>query len=126
MARFNREDSRTVLPQLEKSIEMLRRDILGIDEEVGKRLATNKVQHGTTESTSVASGSYVDISVTFGKPFKSVPTVMCGLVSTSASADIGSISATVYSVAETGFTCRLFNNSANSRMPAVSWIATDA
>jgi len=126
MVKYPREDPRTALPQLEKSIEMVRRDILGIDEEVEKRLATNKVQHGTTESTSVASGSYVDISVTFSKPFESVPTVVCSLVSTSASADIGSISATVYSVAETGFTCRLFNNSANSRTPAVSWIATDA
>ena len=133
MTRFNREDSRTVLPQLEKDVDTLKVNLEKTNIEVNDvkesnetKLETGKIQHGITDPVSVASSSYVDIEITFNKEFDSVPTVVCCLYSTSTSADIGSISATVYSISTSGFTCRLFNNSAGSRMPAVSWIATDA
>ena len=133
MARFNREDARTVLPQLEKDVDSLKDNleltntaVKEVTDSNGKKLESSKIQHGMTSPISVASASFADIQITFDKEFGSTPTVVCCLYSTSTSADIGSISATVYSISTSGFTCRLFNNSAGSRYPAVYWIATDA
>lgn len=83
------------------------------------------IQRGTTASQSVATKAYKDVSVTFSPAFSSTPTVTCSLVSSSTSSDIGAMSVAVESVSTTGATFRIFNYSANTRAPAVSWIATN-
>lgn len=107
MAIFNREDSRTVLPQLEKIVD-------GIP----------SIQYGKIPQTSVPANSYVDVDVLFGSRMDA-PVVVVGLVTNSSVGAFGSISAGVLrdSVTGKGFTCRIHNAGAYDRVPAVNWIA---
>ena len=73
----------------------------------------------------VAKGTYVEKTISFGKTFSSVPTVVAVINSSSDSADIGSISLGVFDPSTTGCKIRAFNNSDNARSPGAYWIATN-
>ena len=73
----------------------------------------------------VANGAYVEKTISFGKTFSSVPTVVAVINSSSGSADIGSISLGVFDPSTTGCKIRAFNNSDNARSPGAYWIATN-
>ena len=81
------------------------------------------ITRGTVTGTTVASKSYRDVNINFGKTYASAPTVVASLGSSSTSADIGSMSVGVVSVTTTGATLRIFNDSGNARTPSVNWIA---
>ena len=73
----------------------------------------------------IAKGTYVEKTISFGKTFSSVPTVVAVINSSADSADIGSISLGVSGPSTTGCTIRAYNNSANPRTPGAYWIATN-
>jgi len=87
------------------------------------KIQTSQMQAGTIAATSVSANSYKDVSVTFSSEMSDVPTVVCGVVSTSTAGAIGSITSAVTSTSTTGFTCRIFNAGSTARTPAVNWIA---
>ena len=86
-------------------------------------IADNKIQSGTISATTIPANSYKDVTVKFPKSFSSEPVVTVGLRSTSDNAGIGSVSVAVYSVSNTQFVARFFNNG-TGKQPAASWIAT--
>ena len=80
--------------------------------------------HGNVaQGTNVPAGGYADVSVSFNHIYTSAPTVVAGLLSTSAAGAIGSISVAVRSVTTAGFTARLFNAGTSDRAPGFYWIA---
>lgn len=84
---------------------------------------SKNIDGGFINSTSIPAKSYVDISQSFNKEFSSVPYVTATFVSLSTSSDIGSMNCTVTERTTTGFTLRIFNDSANTRAPGMNWIA---
>ncbi len=72
---------------------------------------------------SVSANSYADQDVTFNHTFDAAPVVVACLQSSSTGVNVGSISVSVINITTTGFTIRVFNNSANQRTPSINWIA---
>ena len=107
MTIYNREDPRTVLPQLEKMIKAFPQFDYGIE-------ALPSV---------VAAGTYTDITVSFATNFTVAPEVVVGLRSTSTGSGIGCVSVAAFGISKTGFTIRVFNGDVSSRQPSISWIA---
>lgn len=89
------------------------------------KLYTKQIQVGTIADAAVSSGGIRTKTVTFPKAMSGTPIVVASLISSSTSADIGSISVGVHDVSSTGFTCKIFNNSGSSRSPAVNWFAVN-
>lgn len=89
------------------------------------KLYTKQIQAGSISGTAIASGNVRTETVTFQQSMSATPIVVASLISSSTSADIGSISVGVHDVSSTGFTCKIFNNSGSSRSPAVNWIAVN-
>lgn len=86
--------------------------------------ANARPEHGSVgESTTVASGGYADVGVTFSHAYASAPSVIVGLLSTDVTGGAGSASVAVKSVTTTGFTARLFNASSSSLTLGFHWIA---
>lgn len=83
------------------------------------------VQAGETASVTVNANNYLDIPVTFPQSFVGKPVVVVGLYSESTAAAIGSMSAAVNNISETGFTIRVFNAGTANRSPIIEWIATE-
>lgn len=74
-------------------------------------------------SSSIASGAYADVAVSFNKTFNTAPVVVVGFYSTSTGATFGRCSCAVHSVTTTGFTIRFFNGDTVGRQPNFRWIA---
>ena len=72
---------------------------------------------------SIATGTYADVTVTFGTAFNSAPHVVACLSTTGTAGNIGNVTVAVHSITTTGFTIRVFNNRGGSLSPAVEWIA---
>ena len=89
------------------------------------KMYTKQIQAGSISGTDIASGSIRTATVNFPQSMSATPIVVASLISSSTSADIGSISVGVHDVSSTGFTCKIFNNSGSSRSPAVNWIAVN-
>lgn len=88
--------------------------------------ATNrgrKSEKGRIAAQLVPAGSYIDRNITFENGFTYAPTVFAQLVSTSTSPDLGSFAVVLTNTTPTDCTLRIFNNSSNSRAPAVQWFA---
>ena len=90
-----------------------------------EKIATNLkiISTGAVAEVSVPANGYTDVSVTFGKTYKSNPTVNVSLLSTSTAGAIGNVTAAVLSVTTTGATFRIFNAGASQRQPSLQWIA---
>ena len=87
-------------------------------------VAVPTIQRGVVaQGTTVPAGGHADVSVSFNHIYTSAPTVVAGLLSTSAAGAIGSISVAVRSVTTAGFTARLFNAGTSDRAPGFYWIA---
>ena len=85
---------------------------------------TPEIRHETDISLGqIAAGAYVDFTITFDRPMKGKPTVVCSLLSTSTAAALGSFTASAIDATASGFTCRVFNNATSARTPALSYIA---
>lgn len=82
-----------------------------------------EIQIGSVASTTIPAGSYVDIPVTFDATMGGTPMVLCSLYSASTSSDLGSFSVAGIDPTASGFTCRVFNNSSNSRAPGIRYAA---
>lgn len=90
-----------------------------------EKIATNLkiISTGLVTDVSVPANGYTDVSVNFGKTYKSNPTVNVSLLSTSTAGAIGNMTAAVLSVTTTGATFRIFNAGTNPRQPSIQWIA---
>ena len=90
-----------------------------------EKIATNLkiISTGTVSDVSVPANGYTDVSVNFGKTYKSNPTVNVSLLSTSTAGAIGNVTAAVLSVSTTGATFRVFNAGTNPRTPSLQWTA---
>lgn len=135
---------------LAKILQRLENGILNTVYDIGTNNTTdtwvfvlngNKIQHrvlplNQVDKTMIARGafsagdidanSYKDITVSFGKTFSSVPTVVCCLSSTSTAGAIGSMTATPHSETTTECKIRVFNAGSATRTPGIRWIATNA
>jgi hypothetical protein len=98
-------------------------DLVQTFEIIAGSVNASRIQTGTLSSVSVSASSYTDIAVTFTTPMPSTPVVVCSLVSLSTASAIGSMEVAAINASKTGFTCRIFNDSASTRAPGVSWIA---
>ena len=74
-------------------------------------------------SSTVASGAYRDVAVSFHKTFETAPNVVVGFQSTSTGATFGRCCCSAHSITTTGFTIRMFNGDTAARQPAFYWIA---
>ena len=82
------------------------------------------VQCGRIAGTSVDSGKYVDVPITFPRAFHSAPIVVVGFETESSAGSFGRCTAAVTgTVTASGFTVRIFNGDTTTRVPRVSWIA---
>lgn len=82
------------------------------------------VDAGTASlSSSVASGAYGDVTVSFHKTFEIAPNVVVGFMSTSTGATFGRCSCAAHSITTTGCTIRMFNGDTVARQPYFYWIA---
>lgn len=85
------------------------------------------IKSGTASFSSVASGTYSDVTITHGIGVK--PNVVVSLQSAGTTANMGNVSVSVAHITTTQATIRLFNNrpsSAGAISPNVTWIATIA
>lgn len=86
-----------------------------------------KAQFGTTAIIEIETNSIQTTDVTFEKAFKSVPTVLCSILSGTNNPAYGSLNALVdySSVTKTGFTVKIANSATSGAVlrPYVSWIA---
>ena len=74
-------------------------------------------------STTVAKQNYADKIVTFSRPFKSTPVVVCNFGGASTAYQMGNVSCTAMNISTTGFTIRVWNADTTSREPRINWIA---
>lgn len=88
---------------------------------IGTRLS--RIQGGVVPAVQVSAGSYTDVSVTFPREYDTVPSVICGIYSSSTAGAIGSFTISAINITTTGFTARYFNNSSSERTPAGRYIA---
>ena len=74
-------------------------------------------------SVSVDNYTYTEVQVTFQHEFKYNPIVVVGFETGSVAPTFGRCSCGVWDRTTTGFKIRVYNNDAETRTPAVSWIA---
>lgn len=89
-------------------------------------ITTSQIASGYESlSSTVAAGSYTDITVSFGKTFSSTPNVVVGFYSTSTAGTFGRCCCSVHSITTTGCKIRFFNGDSSARQPSFYWIATN-
>lgn len=84
---------------------------------------TTQLASGHETYSSIATNSYADKSVSFGKTFASAPNVVACLSTSGTAGNIGNVSVSVFNITTTGCTIRVFNNRGGSLSPAIEWIA---
>ena len=99
-------------------------DALGITSgDASAGLAWRTIETGHITGSTVASGGYLDYTVTFTKKFPATPTVIPTFQSTSTAGNFGRCTLGVYSATATGCVIRVFNGDASGRAPNIDYIA---
>ena len=89
-------------------------------------LTCPEIQKGSIIRDTLDAKSYLDMSITFEKPFKTVPTVVACLSRNITSTDRATnleVVVLYQSVTKEGFTIRIYNNNQTKETPSVNWIA---
>ena len=90
---------------------------------VSGSFTAGNIDTGYESGSSVAGGTYNDITVTFHKTFPTTPNVVACFSSTSTAANFGHCTLSVHGTSTTGCTIRFFNGDTSSRAPNFTWIA---
>lgn len=100
-------------------------DVNGVIKDGSNNAITNKSMFASGHETysSIATNSYADKSVSFGKTFASAPNVVACLSTSGTAGNIGNVSVSVFNISTTGCTVRVFNNRGSALSPAIEWIA---
>lgn len=80
---------------------------------------------GHVAYSSIATNSYADKTVSFGKTFSSAPNVTACLSTSGTAGNIGNVSVSVFDITTTQCTVRVFNNRGSALSPAIEWIAVN-
>ncbi len=81
------------------------------------------VQGGYVEDISATKQAYVDVNVTFEKPFADIPIVMVVCNSGSTSYHYGNLTVGTTNTTTSGFTARLYNFGTVTLNPGIAWLA---